>query len=370
MAETKRNRAPRGPATVSGDRDEKLKILAAALMREMGYWTQISVPFDVPLYAQEYKQVQATDLDVVGVLFDGGFAEHRLIAECKSGEDRAMEELLKLAAVVRFFEADRGWLVKTRIHENARHVAGRLRVQPLALGELTILAGAYGLQDDAALGREAAFFKADWRMRQAVLRAGDHKILLAYCDSGVWLREYFESIHNLIYMLEKRGQKGRLDPTSATDRYLVIRAAVALGLCILRLTSEVVGWNASESDRGVELFLFGGPSGRRQREGLLDGIKQIVPADTHEERLLDPPFLGDLKDMVRALIRNARWSQKVLPCLADVTRLFYLETDHPDRPHLAEMWDEVTIKLSKDVVDFSLRASGLSAAFGAPFLTA
>jgi hypothetical protein len=357
-------------ASVSGSRDESLKLQSAALLRTLGYFTQLEVPFDVALYAEGFRRGQATDLDVLAVRFDGDFQETRIISECKSGEQHAMEELLKLSAVVQFFHASRGWLVKTRIADNARQVAKRLSVRPLDHDELAILLRGWELDPAEVLARERAFYGAELSLQRALHAEDASRTLLRYCDSDVWLREFWESIHNLIYLLSKRNESG-LNTDQSEHRYLAFRVATLMSICVLRLCGEIAQWKLSNPDRGVELFVFGGAAGRRERERMFDQLRQTVPAEVFRDRSLDPPFLDALKDVVAAMLRNSRSARRVPRCLQHAIQAYFSDDPNlPELPKPADVWDEVTLKLAKDVVEFTLAASGVDARIAAAFLAA
>jgi len=359
------NRKRTAPATVSGDRDEPFKLLAGSLLRRMGYVTRVNVPLDIDVYAERYKRGQATDLDVLAVRFDGDLHEHRIVVECKSGAGRAMEEMLKLTATVRFFDAERGWLIKKQIADNARQSAQRLGVRPLDDAELRLLLAGHDLDADYEGGVERRLLGRELAMLDALEGQDGFARLTKYCASDVWLREHWESVHNLVYLLERRASNG-LDLARDDHRFIVFRAATLVHLSLLRLASDIVGWSASKVERGVQLYLYGGPAARRDRERLADQIRQLVDSPDSDDPL-DPPWIGDLVEVVAALIRNSGRAGDSARCLQDAERRYFLDADG-EVPAPADVWDDVTMKLAKDAIRFTCKASGVNTSVAREFL--
>jgi hypothetical protein len=359
------------PARASGDADEGLKILAAALLREMGYFVEIGVPLDVDLYGESYRTHQATDLDVLALRFEGDFAETRVVVECKSGTGGAVEELLKIAAVARLLGAQRSWLAKTQIAENARQISETLGVLPIDDAELDLLLSGHGLRADAILAAEQEILAAERAHRARLSQEDEFKRLIKYCESDYWQREYWRNIHNLASQLARRVENG-LDPADPSHRFLVFRVVMLMSISVLQLAARVAAWSAARPERGVTLFLFGGPSARREREVMFDLLRQAVPSEQLKDRSLDPPFTGDLVEVVSALIRNARSAADVPRLLQSAHRLLFVpvEADASAASELVEQWDPVTVKLAKDVTELALKAAGARSEFAAAFLNA
>jgi hypothetical protein len=334
----------------------------------MGYLTQVEVPLEVVEYTRGYRRVPATDLDVLAVRFDSGLLEDRLVVECKSGTHGATAELLRLAGVARFYSATDSWLVKTEISDNARQVARRLDIRPVSSSELEALLAGWGIDprvvDDVGLKRLEA-------LRRLLAGLGDMneaQKILRYSIHDVWLREYWESIHNLLFSLGRDASRG-FSPSSDEHCYLVFRCMVLLTLCIVRMTAQIVGWKALDCSRGVELFLYGGPTRRRERERLLDKLRQSVPSEYLAGEQLDPAFAEDLKRVIGALIRNPSEVGEVLPCLQNAQNAYYLGTASGlTLASGAPSYSDLTVKLAKDCVEFGLKAAGLEAAFAEAFL--
>jgi len=64
--------------------------------RRMGYIAFSEVDLCTYTYRGSYKRKQITDFDVLGVRVDPDLEAFVAVAECKSVEERAMENLLKL----------------------------------------------------------------------------------------------------------------------------------------------------------------------------------------------------------------------------------------------------------------------------------
>ncbi len=349
--------------SVSGDADETLKLLSSFALREMGYVTELAIPLDVDVYSMAYKHDQATDVDVFAYQFAPDFHRDTLVVECKSGEGKAVEELLKLSAVAQLFTASRGWLVKTRIAGNARSLAPTLNVKPFDETEILGLVESSGNDPKLVLDQERLLLRAEFAIREALLDKKETQRLIKYCDADVWRRESWQNFHNLLAILAKTSSS--LSPDNPVDRALVFRSCRLIGMTILELTSAIVAWSSGTIDRGVEIFLYGGPAERRERERMLDEFRTHAP-EKFEQSPLEPPYLGDLKEVVAALIRNAFIVARVPLVLQDAERRLYVAPG-VFGDSLADYWDDRELKLAKDLIEFALKASGVSEEFADSF---
>lgn len=109
--------------------------------------------------------------------------------------------------------------------------------------------------------------------------------------------------------------------------------------------------------RAVELFLFGGPRERRQRERLLDELRKAAPRTRALPRDVNPPFTSDLAELVGYLLLSPREASMTPTVLGSLLRAVVLD----DLGAMRQAgYDEVVLKLAKDVCHFVVASVGLS----------
>ena len=96
----------------SEDKDLELTLLARRFFKSLGFYTELKVPMFIPIYREAFKRSPASDVDVLGIRFDPDFEPFIAVAEAKSSDERALEELLKVRAVAEYIKANKRFLVK------------------------------------------------------------------------------------------------------------------------------------------------------------------------------------------------------------------------------------------------------------------
>jgi hypothetical protein len=361
------SRSASGVGPVTRDADEELKLLVRLVWRAQGYWTDLAVPLRVPTYSAHYRERDATDADVVAMGLLPDLTTERLVAECKSSDSGSMEELLKLGSVVEILQANRGWFVKTSVSDHSREVARRLPVKTIARSDLDVIVASFTSEPSENLARERLIYRSELEHRTAMSRADEGRRILKYCEAEYWTRENWSNTHNLVFLLGKcESMRNRGEDVS---QYAVLWPASLLVLSMVRLAGEAFAWSAANSNRAVELFVFGGPTARRERERLFDLFRQVSQPGLFDEAPMDPEFLPAAQDLVDSYLR-------FLPHLTDVVGLLdalcvavLLEEDVSDVT-ASGAWSDVTIKLAKDGLEFALRAASMDSSVLASVLSA
>jgi len=338
---------------LSSDKDLPQSLLLTCLLRGLGYFVEVKVPLFVPSYEKEYRRVPASDIDVLGIRFDPTFARHIAVGECKSGEHEALSEILKLEGIRSFLGAEKAYFVKERIHANAREVGRRLGIACFETGLLAEFAARLGLDVGEEVAREGYYLEA----RRAIeAKLGNHNSALSYAETEFWSREYWENIHNLIFLARGALAAGEA-PLPKELQFLALRVSALLSVAVLTMCGAIMVSGIGDLGRAVELFLFGGPRERRQRERLLDELRKAAPRTRALPRDVNPPFTSDLTELVGYLLLSPREASTTPTVFGSLLRAAALDDFGAMR--LAG-YDEVALKLAKDVCHFVVASAGLA----------
>jgi len=98
----------------STDEDLPLKLRTSQLFRQLGFLPEIAAQITARSYQEKYAREQLSDYDVLGIKFEPDLQIRRIAAECKSGDRKALEELLKLKGIVAAFGIERGYFIKRK----------------------------------------------------------------------------------------------------------------------------------------------------------------------------------------------------------------------------------------------------------------
>lgn len=336
----------------STDKDLPLKMMVAAIFRSMGYTAFSEVDLCTYTYKGTYKRKQVTDLDVLGIRIDPDLEAFLAVCECKSGEQRAMENLLKLHGVQDFFKAHKAYFVQQKIDVNAREVGAQMGVTCLDKANITTLMKSLSIGESDVL-LEHRIYDA----RSAM--AAEHKTLfprqLEYLRYDFWTLPDHRNIINIVRLLGQMSPD--LDARKVSHIVLCHQLTTALALSILRMGSGIIRSNVDDFQDSVLTAILGGARERRDREVLHDTVAKVVP-DAHLP--LVPEFFEPLVELVGRYLNVVLYSHRIVACLDEMGRRVVLKDDHKQElPAVTDLFHERTIKLSRDALHFTSKVSGI-----------
>ena len=336
------------------DEDLGLKLKVSALLRRLQYSVFQEVDLCTYSYQPKYARRQVTDFDVLGVRVEADFSALVAVAECKSAEEQAMLNLLKLNGVKEFFHADKAYFVQRRIDLNAREIGRDLGIWVLDESNLEALMHGVGVSE-REVETEIAVYKAKDKALRRQKR--DLAKLTDYLKYDFWTLPEHRNIINIIRLATKASSF--LDSADRSHVAWAHQVATNLGLAIVRYAGEIVRHNISDIKDGGLTRLLGGPRERRDREVLFDNVTRVVP---ESGLTVTPPFFEALIQVVARLINASHAAAGVVNCLDHLTRRTLSERVDEINGTAAEIYGDHTLKLSRDIVLFLTAASGLTAA--------
>lgn len=346
---------------VKSDKDQTLKLLTKLLFEQMGFVAEAEVQITAKSYHAQYAREQISDYDVLGIRFEKDLTFRRIAAECKSGESKALEELLKLSGIMAAFQIERGYFVKTRIHQNAREVAAGIRVTTLDEQEIRdLLSTAFKLDVPAVLLRqEAAARKLDelTSSLQTRFQAVHHYLMFEF-----WGAEPHRNLQNIIKL--SRGLRTTTKDDDPLHHYLFYRLTYHFTITLLQLAGKVLATSFGQPDRGIAVFVFGGPRERREREVLFDHLNRLLTTKGADASKFEPDYLGPLAEVVVRIVRSAPSAAAIPQFLANLVDHIYFGMELLDSKPL----DDIVRKLAQDIGFFLIRHSGLPKTLGSELL--
>lgn len=345
----------------STDRDLALKILTKLLFEQLGYVSEISVQIVSKSYRGQFAREQFSEFDVLGLRFEKDLYMQRIAAECKSGETKALEELLKLKGILASFGISRGYFVKTRISQNARELAASINVTAMDEEELqSFLTKSLDLDIRRDFAAERDRYDKTGRLEASV--QGHFPRVHKYLRFEFWNLAAYRNMHNLMKLAtalrEPSAQNGLV------ARYLFYRLLYHVAITVLQLTARAVATGLRDPVREVAVKVFGGPRERREREILFDSVRRLLPGGAEGALSFEPGFLPSLNETIVRLVRSAPAAAEIPAFIKTVTDDRILEGARK-KP---EAYDTVTRKLSQDLCLFLIKEAGLGEPLGAEIL--
>ena len=335
----------------STDHDLPLKLKVATTFRRMGYIAFTEVDLCTYTYQGSYRRKQITDFDVLGVRIDPDLEPFVAVAECKSAEEKAMENLLKLHGVQQFFKAHKAYFVQQRIDVNAREVG--------AQSGITCLDGANidTLMRSLDVGEKDIALESDvYRARIAMLAAQKKQFQrqTEYLKYDYWTLPDHRNIINVIRLMEQMATE--VDTSKKEHIVLCHQLSTALALSILRVGGVIVRSNIGDLQESLLTSLLGGSRERRDREVLHDTVAKVVPDASFS---VVPNYYSQLAEVATRYIGAMSYSHRVVACLDEMGRRVAIDMKANDHGPLSDSFHERTIKLARDALVLSCDVCGI-----------
>lgn len=327
--------------------DLDLKLLTSRIFRGLGYVTWVEVDYFAHSYDTRYARPGVTDLDVLGVAYDGDLGLRMIGAECRSPDIGAAEELLKLIGVLKLFGANRGYLVKERIADNAREIAAQHSIGCLDHQEALALLGSLEADVDAKLAAERRGYESWMAVAGTVKEEKSVVAALRYVRKDFWTREHWENVHNLLFLSQHK-LIPYLNPSRPEHKAWALEFCRLFNLSLLGLCHSVLSGHLGNLDREIEVQAFGGPRSRRERERLFDEVAMALPKKSQLGNPLKPTYLPRLKEVVGYYLMSPLAASKTPAVLHRALFETYLSTGDMFIGDLPKELPEVAIKLAKD----------------------
>ncbi|MEX2138500.1 MAG: hypothetical protein WD894_04520 [Pirellulales bacterium] len=338
------------------DKDLQLKFRTAALFRKQGYVVFHEVELNAYSYQQKYSRKQITDFDVLGVRVDVDYQDAVAVAECKSTEEGAMENLLKLSGVSHFFGAHKSYFVQKRIDDNAREVGKELGIWCLDEHNIASMLSSAGIGPQM-IENEAKLYEVKAKARDAY--KAEFAAQAGYLRTDYWMLPAHRNVINLLHLIQQLA--GKVAVGNAHHALLVHQLAIGLCYAIMRICGLIVRHNIDQVTEGLLTSILGGSRERRDREVLFDEIAKLVP----DARLtVKPPFFESLAELVNRFVQAMDSSHLVLACMDAMCSRLALGVNVPDGAY-----NDRTIKLARDIFRFTATYTGIDKAIFEPFLT-
>jgi len=328
------------------NKDVYLKYYSKLLLNSMGYYCDMEVNMVTQSFNQKYKKEQISDIDVLGCKIENDLSIELIPVECKSGEGGALDELLKLKGIMDYLGSHRGYLIKTKIANNAREMGENINISTLDITEMRNLLNNLGLLDiknekwietqiNNYLHEKYLFEKA----------AGISKAV-EYLKNDYWHQKNFRNIHNIIFLASNITDSNFY--LKKEGKYTLMQLSKYLSISIIRLASFVIHKNYANPLDKIREYIFGGARERREREILFDKVNQVLALPQEFE----PKYIQEFSEVCLRFIYTPGYGKDVPKCFEYCIKAFILENAGYDKEKLINTYNNITLKLMKDVFVF------------------
>lgn len=344
----------------------------------MGYTTRVDVqlrgvwgpprPEGVDRRTRSGAQPESfTDLDVLGLGFFGGSRLHSAIIDCKTSQSGSTGRMFWVRGVADLFAADDAYMVRSSVvSDAARQLATRLGIVALTSEDLTRIETLHPSDLPLDTGPLSRLFE-EKSVAQVLssLTGLDRKLapLLDFRNYGYWLNDEHRNLVQLVAYL--RDSATLLDARNPRHLSLVLDLSWLYLVSLSQAIHAIRTAHVSNPDRGLQEYLSGGAAGLREKQQLARLLTNLrdsggIPAEVNVDSL--PPYYPKLRELVVRVMRRpdrVLAALRLLEVLVSVTAL----GERVEPTELDGLHDELSAKLTADVVGFLVAATGLDSGF-------
>lgn len=351
------------------EHDLGLKVGARSLMWAMGYSTRL----DVELRGEGGRRTGKgsapetfTDLDVLGVLVTADIRLSTAIADCKTGtRDKPTARMFWARGVADLFGADTVMLVREHdVADATRQLSSRLGITVLPSQDLQAMQALHGPPLSSSSGPLGLMFDRKAVAEHLAAFTGLNrklKPLTEYREFDYWVYDEHRNPFQMVAHLRQVHE--HLDPKNPIHLALFLDLTWLYLVALVHVIQHIRGAFLSDPDRGLQEYLFGGPTALREKEETAALLNQVKPENAADRTHL-PPYFRDLRELVARLLRRPsslqqtlRYAEAASTLMAAKKRIALPEAFTDDG------FDIVTAKLVADVCGFLVEAGNLDPQF-------
>lgn len=336
------------------NKDLNLKMMCKILYSRMGYSAHTEIRLRNKSYITSYKTHDVSDIDVFGYNFNADLSLFTIGAECKSGDTNAIDEFYKFLGISRYYGLNKAYLIKSRIHQNARQIALDHNFICLTEVELRKMLLGFEIDVDKAVKVEVAKYQKQYRYFELYKKRNDK--LSEYLTLDFWNKENWRNIHNLIHIIKQSSQLEIFNEVTLLDKYIMYYTCELFTLSVLKTMSQAIVLNYADFDSAFVNCLYGGAEALNEKRRIHDAVNIATQANES----FDPEWQSDLTNICSRMSLATNAASKVPKLLqALYENSFYNESVKID-PKVWRPFPDLTRKFTQDILQFVTKSCGLN----------
>lgn len=331
------------------NKDLNIKLMCKALFTQMGYNTHYEIVLRNKSYINAFKSHDISDIDVYGYSFNLDLSLFTIGAECKSGETGALDEFYKFLGIGNYYKLDKMYLLKTKIHQNARQIALLNNFICMTEAELRKMLIGSGLDADKVLKIEGAkYYK---HSKYLNLLKTKNERLYDYIQLDYWNKENWRNIHNIIHILKfnySPKQPEIFSEVTVFEKYISYFILELFSISILKICSDAIILNYADFDNAFSTCLYGGAEALNEKRKIQDAVNIA----TQQNMSLEPEWQSDLVNIC-SRISQSTFAASFIPKLIQniYENSFYDDKIKIDLKTIKK-YPDLTRKYTQDLMQF------------------
>lgn len=339
--------------------------MCKSLYSKMEYNTHYEIKLRNKSYISAYKSHDISDIDVYGYAFNFDLTLKTIGAECKSGDSNALDEFYKFLGISNYYKLGKAYLLKTKIHQNARQIALENNFVCMTEAELRKMLLGLEIDVDRQLKIENAKYHKQLKYLNSFKAKNDK--LIEYIQLDYWNKENWKNIHNLIHVLRPTlvQTEGVLKDTTVVDQYVYYFVAELFSLSILRNASEAIVLNYADFDNAFISCLYGGAEALHEKRKIHDAVNIA----TQENLKFEPEWQSDLVTITSRFAQSTGAAAQVPRLLQELYENCFYDDKVKIDQKIVKRYPDATRKFTQDIMQFLTKHCGLDEKIFLEFMT-
>jgi hypothetical protein len=341
---------------------EKLEYRVANIAFHQEYFVRRRVSVSALFYPDK---VSVTDIDAFGIKFDSSLNRYTSIWECRTGDEKSINDVIWLLGMSRYLRSSSQTIVKPVISDRIKAFAQSVGIAAWDQNVLSIQEKAFG-------GRYrgphdySEFYKKNIERYNIIQSAPYLKRVYWFQNSGFWFETSDARIKKILtslrYCMEELA--GLQTVVSEAAKELMMEGLILTSVALLDFASSLYPWQQEKLKERVSLNLSAGLGSHEERREIIEaalnyaaamkGIK--LPKTTDALIEIPPPeYLNPLLDNLQRIYEHPNIAIQVPRFLDLVTYDYMLRAKDIDKNELDSFFgiDLILLaKMAKNVVTF------------------
>lgn len=336
------------------NKDLNIKLLCKILFSKMGYTTHYEILLRTKSYINTLKVHDVSDIDVFGYLFNSDLSLLKIGSECKSGESNALEEFYKFLGISRYYGLDKAYLLKTKIHQNARQVAMEHNFICLTEAELRKMLLGFEIDIDKSVKIEIAKYHKQIKYLDSYKKINEK--LIDYIQLDYWNRENWKNIHNLIHILKQPSSQSEMfKDVTVMSKYIYYYTVELFAYAIIKNSSEAIVLNYSDFESAFINCLYSGAEALNEKRKVHDAVNIA----TQQAQNFEPEWQTDLVNICSRLSQSTYAASAIPKLIQDIYENCFYEDKVKMDNRVIKRYPDLTRKFTQDIMQFLQKHCGI-----------
>ncbi|MBI3124783.1 MAG: hypothetical protein HYZ10_10310 [Ignavibacteriales bacterium] len=325
------------------NKDYPLKLATKILYDQLGLVSYYEVMLRNKSYISQFKVHDVSDIDVIGFNILPDLTVIKNGAECKSGEGNALEEMFKFLGVMGHYNLAQGFLIKTKIHQNAREISANHNIMCYTESELRQLLIGFGVDVDKQLEIENAKYLS---LQEAIsIGKNFNDKLHSYITLDYWNKDNWKNIHNLLHILKNSQELTLFEDSNIKLTQFLFYVMGLLSLSIIQNVQKSIKINFSDIERSLEISLYGTAEDYNEKKKIHDAVNIA----TNSQEKFEPDWQPFLINISTRFAQKTREASKIVSLFQDIVENSFYKDKIVINDKILKNYSDVTIKFAKDV---------------------